>query len=139
MSWGPNDEQVLAKRFDKNIGPKAVKIQDPVGSYLKTTADKHFQVLQMERGEHAKVAQDIGTESLNEFLGGDSKDKKEHARKALAKGAPKRKAKSLGSVVSRHGLSNGRTIDPKGPRVFQDPWDLSFASVGPLRQQRVPE
>ena len=33
---GPNDEQVLAKRLGKNIGPKAIKIQDPGGSYLKT-------------------------------------------------------------------------------------------------------
>ena len=36
---------------------------------------------------------------MNEFLDGDSKEKKEHARKELAKGAPKRKAKSLGSVI----------------------------------------
>ena len=96
---GPNDEQVLAKRLGKNTGPKAIKIQDPGGSYLKTRADKHFQVLQRERGEHAKVVQDIGTETLNEFLDGDSKEKKEHARKALARGAPKRKAKSLVSVI----------------------------------------
>ena len=96
---GPNDEQVLAKRLGKNIGPKAIKIQDPGGSYWKTRADKHFQVLQRERGEHAKVVQDIGTETLNEFLDGDSKEKKEHARKALARGAPKRKAKSLVSVI----------------------------------------
>ena len=97
---GPNDEQVLAKRFDKNIGPKAAKIQDPEGSYLKTMADMHFQALQKEKGEQARAAQDIGTESLVECLDGNSKKRKqEHALRALAKRAPQRKAKSLGSVI----------------------------------------
>jgi ATPase subunit of ABC transporter with duplicated ATPase domains len=98
---GPSDEQVLAKRFDKNIGPKAAKIQDTEGSYLRAMADRRFQALQKEKEEKAQAMQDLGAESLVERLDGNSKKrKKEHALKAFAKRAPQRKAKSLGSVIS---------------------------------------
>jgi len=98
---GPNDEQVLAKRFEKNVGPKAVKIVDPEGTYLRAMADRHFHALQKEREEKAQAMQDLGADSLVASLDGNSKKrKKEHALKALAKKMPQRKAKSLGSVIS---------------------------------------
>lgn len=97
---GPNDEQVLAKRFPKNAGPRSTKIQDPEGSHLKSSADAHYQAVVKEREAQLRSAEEDGTDTLAETLDGNSKKrKKEHALRALAKRAPARKGKSLGSVV----------------------------------------
>jgi len=96
---GPSDEQVLAKRFDKSFGPRAAKIQDPDGTYLKSMADRHFETVMKEREAAAKNA-GVATDDLVDALDGNRKKrKKEHALKALAKRAPSRKAQSLGKVI----------------------------------------
>ena len=97
---GPSDEQLLCKRFAKNVGPRARKLHDPEGTYLKSVADRHYQEVLKKRQEQDAVSADAATEDLAETLEGNSKKrKKEHALQALAKRAPKRKAKSCGSII----------------------------------------
>ena len=98
---GLSDEQVLAKRFDKGTGPRSPKLFDPEGSYLKGLADTHYKAAMAEKeGIEKEASAGQCVVGLADILEDNSKKrKKTQALQALAKRAPKRKAKSLGSVL----------------------------------------
>ena len=98
---GISDEQVLAKRFDKGIGPRSPELSDPEGSYLKGLADTHYKAAQAEKERIEKEANSGQcVDGLADILEDNlKKRRKNQAFQALAERASKRKAKSLGSVL----------------------------------------
>ena len=98
---GPSDEQVLAKRFPKGEGPRSPKLFDSEGTNIKGWSDTHYKAVQQEKEKRERdLAGPHSVDGLADSLECNTKKrKKELALQALSKRAPKRKARSLGSVV----------------------------------------
>lgn len=94
---GDSDEQLLRTRFGKKVGPWAPAICDPTGTYLRSLAEEHYNRIQAQASQQKQ--QNESARTLADTMEINTKNRKrEAAMKALAKRAPRKKARSAGTV-----------------------------------------
>lgn len=81
----------------QKVGPWAPAICDPTGTYLRSLAEEHFNRIQAQASQQKQ--QNESARTLTDTMEINTKNRKrEAAMKALARRAPRKKARSAGTV-----------------------------------------
>lgn len=95
---GEDDEHLLRTRFGKKVGPWAPHICDPAGTYMRSLAEEHYNRITALKSTEVVTEQTAKT--LADSVETNTKNRKrEAAMKALAKRAPRKKARCAAPVA----------------------------------------